>query len=649
MKRITHPSYLRRQKSAFKPLFFHKSFYVIKEVKSAVLTCSAIGIYDAQINEKKIGSYYLTPGFTSYHKRLQFQSYDVKNKLKFGKNNLDFNVSGGWAVGPFGLKSKTKNFYPYVSLCFSLKITYVDNSVEEIISDKTCKVGESKYKEASIYNGEIYDANFEDENLYDSKEITLNYSPKFEQTLAPVVSQEELTPIKVFKSKHGYIFDFGQNFAGVIKAKIRAKAGQKIEFYHSEVLWKDELFTKNLRKAKARLIYISKEGEQTYIPLHTYMGFRYVEVRGIELNNIELKALALYSNFQTIGDFKCSNQLINKLQNCIVWGGKSNFVDIPTDCPQRDERLGWTGDTALFSKTACFNFDMTNFYKKWLQAMRDDQKEDGSISEVVPDVGNMKRSVPVWSDTCVLVPWNIYFTSGNIEILKEHYSSIKSYIRSVLKHLDGYVWSKGFTYGDWCAPYCGYKTWIKRGKVIATAYFYNSLIIASKIAKVLNQIKDEEYFKELSLKVEKGFKDNFVLEDGTIKGDFQTVYVLAIYFNLVKEEKTKFVNHLARLIKENNYHLSTGFPGTPFVLFALADNGKRDLAFKLLMQDDCPSWLYEVKAGATTMWERWDALRKDGTINLSDVSGLNLFNNSMVSFNHYAYGAVGDFLYSRIG
>ena len=618
---------------------FRKDFTIDKKIPRAVLQCTALGIYSASLNGVKVGKYFLTPGFTSYRRHLQEQSFDIKSLLKEDQNSLNFTLSGGWAVGKYGLKKRSRVYSDRPALCFTIKITYTDGTEEVITSDNTCLEVKSQIETASIYDGEVVDARIKPEIIGKAEKNNLSFTQKIVSTPVHVISHEERTPINVTKSKKGYIYDFGQNFAGVIKAEMNCTEGEKITFYHAEILEKGKLCRKTLRSAKAQVIYIAKEGKQTYIPTHTYMVFRHVEVIGIDPSKIKLTALALYSDVKEIGDFSCSDEFVNKLQSCIKWGAKSNFVDIPTDCPQRDERMGWTADTAVFSRTACFNFSMNSFYEKWLCSMRDDQGENGQIPDVVPkfDMSN-NRSASIWADACSIVPWSCYLAYGDKKILENQFPCICSYIQDGLTHLTDYVWDKGFQYGDWCAPDCSIKGWKDRGKYVGTCYFANTVKIASHIASILGDKEKEKEYSILFDNICEGFIRRFVNEDGSIKGEFQSAYVLPLYFGMAGKYRKAFSDNLTRLVKRDNYHLSTGFAGTPYLLFALCDNGYEDLAYQVLMQKTYPSWLYEVTMGATTMWERWNAIKPNGRI----------YNASMTSFNHYAYGSVGDFLYRRV-
>lgn len=621
-----------------RPAVFRKTFEINKKIIKAQLKCSALGIYVASLNGQKIGDYFLTPGFTSYKNHLQMQTFDIL-PLLFKNNELDITLTGGWAAGRFGLNRLSKNYVKKPALWFEVHLEYEDGTNEVLESDSTCLVGRNGYLASGIYSGETFDATKEANCWKNADIFTLPFNPKIIEGGPYVKAHEELKPVSIIKSKKGYIYDFGQNFAGVIAVKINADVRQKVIFRHAEILKKGELCTTPLRTAKQRIIYYTKIGEQQYVPQTTYMGFRYVEVKGIDPTKLQLSAFALYSDIPEIGDFTCSNPLLNRLQNNIKWSAKSNFVDIPTDCPQRDERLGWTADTAVFASTACFNFGMHDMYEKWLLSLRDDQGEKGQIPDVIPRV-NMKntRSAPVWADAAAIVPWSSYLAYGDINTLKNQYISIKRYIEDGKTHLTDYVWDKGFQYGDWCAPGVNIKVWKARGKYVGTCYFANSVKIAANISLILDNKKAHEEYMTLFENICRGFERRFVNKDGTIKGEFQSAYVLPLYFGLLPHHHQAFAKNLARLIEENDYHLSTGFAGTPYLLFALADHGYLNHAYKVLLKDTCPSWLYEIKSGATTMWERWDAIKPNGKI----------FNPFMLSFNHYAYGAVGDFLYRRI-
>lgn len=650
-----------------KTMTFRKKIACSKKVTKARLYTTALGIYEMTLNGEKVGDIYFAPGFTSYKHQLQYQTYDVTEQLKSSEgmeNELIAVVGGGWAVGSFTYKRVNRNYADRQALLCELRITYEDGSEEIIGTDESWEVTlDGAVRETEFYNGEIYDATVDMEKIawHKASREQVKLQPEILAQYGALVKAHEIFhPISVTKAPSGVlIYDFGQNFAGVISAKIKGKKGQKITFRHAEILMDGELFTKPLRSAKQEAVYICKDGEQTWSPRMTYMGFRYVSMEGAAEEDVELSAIALYSDVEDNGEFSCSNELVNKLQSSIRWGAKSNFVDIPTDCPQRDERMGWTGDIALFSPTAAYNFDMSRFLEKWFKDVRSEQNKGGGIPVTVPLVvvpGQWEIMIPMavdhWGDACILAPWAEYKMRGDLGLLKTMYPTMKRYMKackfwagfgSVGKHK--YIWKLLHHYGDWCAPGIGMWAWMGRGKWTATACMSHSSKILSQIADMLGEKEDAAYYKELSEKTAEAYRDLLMEKDCTVKKEFQTGYVLPLYYGMLSEEdRKKTAAHLARIVRENDYHIATGFPGTPYILFALADNGYEEDAFKMLMTDTCPSWLYEMKVGGTTIWERWDALREDGTCNTGDDDGT----GGMVSFNHFSYGAVGDFLYRRI-
>ena len=649
---ITDESLKVPPRSEAKPITFHKKFDVninqeevlnrlnCPELKSAYLTCTALGIYTVGLNGQKVGDIYFAPGYTSYHNRLQVQRYDITTYMK-EQNTLEITVAGGWAVGHYGYNGRKNRLYANKqALLCEIQLNYADGSEVIIPTDDSWRVTHrTAYKKAGFYYGEDYNANIKPINLHAAKSITLPFATKLIEGGPYVKEHEVIKPVSITLGRHGFICDFGQNFAGMIRAEIEGIHGQKIIIRHAEVLKDGELYTKPLRKAKARIIYTCKEGKQVYQPTFTYMGFRYCEVSGISPEKIKITAIALYSDIEQIGGFECSDENLNKLQKCIEWGAKSNFVDIPTDCPQRDERMAWTGDTAVFARTACFNFNMHEFYEKWLADMREEQGENGAIPDVVPrSYIKNNRATPLWGDACALVPWASWLAYGDDKILKRQYDCICKFIEEGLKHCTDYIWDKGFQYGDWCAPGEGYNSWITKGKYTGTCYFASTVKTAAVTAALLGRKDKQKYYNKLFDDISDAYIRHFTDGNGKIINEFQSAYVLPLYFGMTGQHTQKFADHLAKLVRKADYHLTTGFAGTPYLLFALADNGYSDVAYKVLMQDTCPSWLYEVKSGATTTWERWDAIKPDGRLNGS----------GMVSYNHYAYGSVGDFLYRRV-
>ena len=646
------------------PMMFRKKFKCIRKVKEAKIYASALGIYELIVNGKKAGDRYFAPGFTSYRHEMQYQVYDVTDMLS-GDNTLTAVVSGGWAVGSFVFTRVNRHDADRQAFLAELRITYEDGMQEVIGTDDSWEVTEDgPYRMADIYDGETYDASVDVEKIPWRKAAPekLRFVPDLRADYSsPVRAHEEMHPVARTKLADGtLIYDFGQNFAGVIKLKIQGKKGQVITVRHAEILNKDgSLNVEFLRTAKATAAYTCRDGQQEYSPRFTYMGFRYASVSGISEENIEVSALALYSDIEKIGGFTCSDEMLNRLQKNIIWSSRSNFVEIPTDCPQRDERMGWTGDIAVFAPTACFNFDISRFIKKWLIDVRAEQLPTGGIPNTVPAQGyGFPATMPAmavdwWGDACVLVPWAQYMAQGDIQVLKDMYPVMKKYVKGcrfwagfgVGKHR--YIWNTPSVlhFGDWVAPDVPKMSqWQKRSKWTATASLYNTSRITAMTADILGEKEDAEYFKKLSDKVADAYVSVFTDGKGKMKEEFQTAYVLPLWFKMFPEDaQKKAAENLAQLAGRSDYCIGTGFPGTPYILFALADNGQEETAFKMLMNTKCPSWLYEVKSGATTIWERWDGLDENGECPISDDG-----TDMMISYNHYASGAVGAFLYERI-
>lgn len=663
---ITDASYQFGKKVSPAPMTFRYQFPIIKQIRKAWVNATALGVYELMLNGDKVGQDYFAPGFTAYEHQIQYQTYELTHQLK-KSNQIIAVVAGGWAVGSFNYKRKNKTSADRQAFLCEIYLEYEDGTRDIIGTDTHWEVTvDGHYRMAEWYDGETYDATVNLETVaWKQADITKpRKNPKLlAQYGPPVRIQEIMKPVSCTKAPSGeMIYDFGQNFAGVIHAKINGKQGQTIVFRHAEILFEDELFVKSLRTAKATATYRSVDGNQVYSPKLTYMGFRYVGVQGISPEDLELSALVLHSELPEIGYFESSNELVNQLQSNIRWGGKSNFVDIPTDCPQRDERQGWTGDFAVFASTAVFNFDMSRFIDKWLLDMRSEQGRGGGFPMVIPRGGDgwPAMATSAWGDASILVPWAEYLARGDKRLLERQYPAIQKFLKAAkwwasflsLSPNSRYIWRFPFHFGDWCAPGENIKQWLAKGKWVATAYFANSCRIAAQIAEILGEQSDAEYYRGLRTNIVKAYRKVFTNGAGTLKKEFQTGYVLPLHFDMTEGIETKnMVDNLVKLVREADNHLTTGFTGTPYLLFALSDHGYIDVAYELLLQESCPSWLYQVKAGATTLWERWDALRPDGSVNIGDLTGNKSDEQSeggMVSFNHYANGAVGDWLYRRV-
>ncbi len=662
---ITDGEYVFTEKKISpKVMLFRKKMELKGEVKDAKLYVTAIGMYQVEINGCRVGEDYFTPGFTSYKTNLQYQTYDITGLLEKKSTILAY-VAGGWAVGSFVFTRVNRVSADRQAFLCEIQIRYKDGREEILGSDDSWEVStEGPVRMADLYDGEDVDATIDPEAIsyHRACREEIRIHPLMEASYgAPVREHEIFEPLEVRQVGEEIIYDMGQNFAGIVRLSIDGERGQEILVKHAEVLHPDgRLNTDFLRSARASIRYICRQGQQVYSPRFTYMGFRYVSVSGIAAEKIKVTCVSLYSDVKDNGSFACSNEMVNRLQENIRWGAKSNFVDIPTDCPQRDERMGWTGDIALFAGTACYNYDMSRFLYKWLRDMRAEQRATGGIPNTIPSQGyGFPATMPVmavdfWGDACILVPYAEYKVRGDLQILRDNYEMMKKYVDacafwarlgSIGKRR--YIWHtlSSLHFGDWVAPDVPkMQQWQKRSKVTATASLSNTAGLLSEIAEALGETEDAGRYKTLSDRVAEAYELYLTDGQGKCLEEFQTAYVLPLYFHMFRgENQRRAADHLARLVRENGYRIGTGFPGTPYILFALADNGHEEEAFKMLMNTECPSWLYEVRMGATTIWERWDGLDENGNCPIGDDG-----TDTMISYNHYASGAVGDFLYRRI-
>jgi alpha-L-rhamnosidase len=633
--------------------YFRKDFSVSKKVQSARVYVSALGLYELYINGKKVGDKLFAPGWTSYKKRIHYQAYDVTELLS-EQNSIGAILGDGWYRGTIG---NDQNYYGNrTALIAQLQLNFTDGTSEVIVTDGTWKTSTGTILFSDIYHGEIQDARREQTGWNNigfndkawGNAVILNH-PKdmlISQQGVPVKAIQELHPIKLFKTPGGEtVFDMGQNMVGWVRLKVTGKPGDKVMLSFGEVLdAKGNFYTQNLRSASATDIFILKGGgEEIFEPHFTYHGFRYVKVEGFsgipDLNTIT--GVLIHSDMQPTGNFTCSDSLINQLQRNIQWSQKGNFLDVPTDCPQRDERFGWTGDAQVFCSTAAFNFNVAPFFTKWLGDLAADQSPNGSVPDVVPDV-TMGGGSSAWSDAAVIVPWNLYLAYGDKRILEKQYPSMKAWVEYMQKRAGkDYIWDGDPQFGDWQAlipSYVDKPDLITNKDLIATAYFCYSTGLLAKIAAILGKTVDAQSYLKLAGKIKLSFSLSFVDPSGRLTSDTQTAYLLAIAFDLLPpKSKKRAVDYLANYV-ELVGHLTTGFVGTPLLCKTLAENGYADMAFKLLLRKEYPSWLYPVTQGATTIWERWDGIRPDGSFQ----------DKAMNSFNHYSYGSIGEWLYQYI-
>lgn len=637
--------------------FLRKDFSVSKKIKTARAYVSALGLYELYLNGKKVSDDLFTPGWTSYKNHIQYQTYDVTSMVEGNENTIGAILGDGWYRGNIGFKGQHNYYGDKLALIAQLHIVYTNGSEEWVVTDNSWKATTGPIVFSDIYNGETYDAQMEltgwASNRYDDsswgKTSVLNHSKELlvAPMGAPVKAIEEIVPLKIITTPKGEIvYDLGQNMVGWARLKVSGKKGDEVIIKFAEVLDKDgNFYTDNLRAAKVTDNYILKGGsEETYEPRFTFHGFRFVKLEGFpgtpKLENIT--GIVIHSDMKPTGEFSCSEPLINQLQHNIQWGQKGNFLDVPTDCPQRDERLGWTGDAQVFSPTAAFNFDVSAFYTKWSKDITADQLSNGRLPHVIPDVLNGDGGSTAWADAALVVPWNTYLAYGDKRILEVQYPSMKAWVEYMHGRAgDDNLWTGDAHFGDWLAfatnrsDYTGATT---EKDLIATAYYSYSSGLLAKIAKILGKNDDAAKYASLSDNIKKAFVNEFVAPSGRLVSHTQTAYLLAIAFDLLPSDLvSKSAAYLAEDVNKFK-HLTTGFVGTPLLCKTLSAQGYDELAFMLLNRKEYPSWLYPVTQGATTIWERWDGQKPDGTF--QDV-GMN-------SFNHYAYGAIGEWLYTYV-
>ncbi|MGE4587205.1 MAG: family 78 glycoside hydrolase catalytic domain [Mangrovibacterium sp.] len=653
--------------------FLRREFTLTRPVKKAVAYVSSHGLHELSVNGRKPVDELFTPGWTSYHKRLQVKVYELTGILRNGTNALGVILADGWYRGYLGWEGKRNLYGDKLALLFQLRLEYEDGSEGLVLSDGSWTSSSGPLLQSDIYNGEVYDARlempgwnrpgFDDYAWKPVKTADYGYKNLVSSEGLPVRITETLRPVeKIITPKGEQVFDLGQNMVGWVRFRLKGKSGQRIVLSHAEVLDQEgNFYTENLREAKAADTYVFRgEGTECWEPRFTFHGFRYVRVSEysgkVDLDNLEGRVV--HSDMAKTGQFICSDEMVNRLQQNIDWGLRGNFLDVPTDCPQRDERLGWTGDAQVFAPAACFNRDVVNFYGKWMKDFIADQRADGSIPWVIPNMvengGGTGWSdgfgATGWADAGVIIPWTVYHVYGNRRILEDQYASMKGWEEYMIRESgDSCIFNSGFHFGDWLsfaeyysyrynAPDYGYAGAHTDKDLVGTAYFYHTTWLMEKIARILDRQDDAVRYAALQPRIKSAFQKEFMTASGRLSSNTQTAYVLALAFGLVPDELIAVAAR--RLADDVSYfgHLTTGFLGTPLLCQVLTDYGYPELAFKLLYNKRYPSWLYPITKGATTIWERWDCIKPDGSF---QTAGMN-------SFNHYAYGAVGDWLYSRV-
>jgi alpha-L-rhamnosidase len=632
-------------------------------VISATLTATAHGIYEASINGRTVTDSVLNPGWTAYEWRLQVQQYDITAPVRQNGPELQLQVrlGNGWFRGDLGFEGAHANYGSEIGFIGELTVRYQDGSTQTVPTDRRWTARVSDTPVNSLYDGQTIDARLRRPDTDPLPLRTVEFDPGIlVDTVGPPITRHEiLHPIRIWTSPTGKtLLDFGQNLVGWIRLRVRGAAGDTITLRHAEVLENDELGTRPLRAARATDAFILSGGDDIFEPTLTFHGFRYAEITGFpgRLAPEDLEAVVVHSDMTRTGWFDCSHPGVNQLVSNSVWGQKGNFLDVPTDCPQRDERLGWTGDIAAYAPTAAYQFDVADFLHKWLLDVEAETAHTpgGFVPYVVPDVlkyANFREGFEnpfhgpcaIWGDAAVWVPEALWTAYADRQRLAAHYPGMVRHLMSVEPRLsDTGLWDRDDQLGDWldpdASPHEPADAKADKG-VVATASFYRSVRFAAQAARELGKDDDADHWAALADKIRSGFNTHYVADDGTIRSDCATVYSLAICFGLLDDDHLVLAGkRLAQVVADRDHKITTGFAGTPYVTWALSETGHVDTAYRLLLEEGCPSWLYPITMGATTIWERWDSMLPDGTINPGD----------MTSFNHYALGAVADWIYQVI-
>lgn len=628
-----------------------KDFNIEKQVKYARAYVCGLGLYEMNINGKKAGDEYLTPGCNAYDKWLQYQTYDITDSINAGENNIEVSLGNGWYKGRFGFDGGAIEIYDdkFALLC-DVVINFTDGTSTVIKTDTTWKCKESQIKFSNIYDGEVQDYSFDSKVSYDVREIDLGFDRLKERLSLPVVIKEQINPIEIITTPLGEtVLDMGQNMTGWIKFKTNASKGTEILLQYGELLQDGNFYRDNLRTAKAEFKYISDGINREIRPYFTFYGFRYVKVSGWsgEFKSQDFTGCVLYSDMETTGHIETSNPLVNKLFLNALWGQKGNFVDVPTDCPQRDERMGWTGDAQVFSGTAAFNMDTYAFFSKYGFDLYAEQKSfDGMVPMVVPSINMTGGCSSAWGDAATVIPWNMYLYHGDKSILENQFESMKAWVDYIKKADEESgakrLWTTGFHFGDWLAldgENPNMPTGGTEESFIASAYYCYSSMLVAKAAKAIGKYDLAKEYEALSNEVREAIRDEYFSKNGRLALKNQTAYIVALFMDLAPDEhKERVAKDLCDRIAKDKGYLKTGFVGSPYICRVLSENGYNEMAYKLLLNKECPSWLYPVTMGATTIWERWNSVLPNGKISGTDMNSL----------NHYSYGSIAEWMYRNM-
>ena len=648
-----------KEEDDFHPVFTY-NFSSKGKVKKARIYICGLGVYEAYLNGEKVGDEYLAPFLSDYKAELQYQTYPITDQLKH-ENNIKIYVGKGWFIGKFGLNSAKNIFGSRMGVIAEIHLEYEDGSTELITTDENWSYCGSDIEDSNIYDGEIYNRCLWDDrdnslkpveiirpDREDSNTYNMVKEHLVERFSLPVIVKDEISVKEVITTPKGEtVLDMGQNFAGFIEFKSELPKGSKVVLDFGEVLQEGNFYNENYRDAKSQFVYISNGEEEVVRPHFTYFGFRYVRVTGWvgELDPSDFTGKVVYSDLNRTGFIETSDEKINQLYSNCLWGQKSNFIDMPTDCPQRSERLGWTGDAQVFAPTASYNMDTRAFYRKFLRDLRHEQKRmDGGVPNYIPNTGDLGGTSSAWGDAATFIPNTLFNYYGNIEEMKTYYPMMKDWVDYVTEEAEKsgnkYLYSTGSHFGDWLALDGVTSQSFKGGTedyYIASVYYYRSAEILSEMAARLGKFEEAEEYMVLSEHIKEAILAEYFTPTGRLAIDTQTAYIIALKFGVYKD-KARVIEQFRNRLQKDCYRIKCGFVGAPLLCTVLSENGMEDLAYDFLFQEEFPSWLYCVNLGATTIWERWNSILEDGTIS---GTGMN-------SLNHYAYGSVMEFIYAHV-
>jgi len=636
-------------------ILYHYFVLPDKAVSARAYICG-LGLYHFELNGKKVGNEYFNPNCNAYDQWIQYQTFDILEYLATGSNLVSFMLGNGWYKGRYGANGGATEFYgDRFALICEIHVT-LENGAEVIIgTDPSWKAQPSPVIASDIFDGETCDARIgkvvpAPDKTFGVRPIEIDMARLEARRSLPVCINEEIKPIAIIHTPAGEtVMDMGQNMTGWLRFRTNAPSGTRIHLQFGEVLQGGNFFRDNLRTAKAEYIYVADGSDTVVEPYFTFFGFRYVKISGWsgDLNLNDFTGCVVYSRMDIIGEIETSNEKVNQLFRNAMWGQKGNFLDIPTDCPQRDERLGWSGDTQMFSGTACFNMDSAAFFSKYAYDLYKEQaKTGGMVPHIIPMSNLDKGGSTAWGDVATILPWNVYEFYGDTDILEQQFGSMCAwvdYIRDIDDASGGKrLWTEGTHFGDWLSLDASDPTSRKGGTphdFIASAFYCYSAGIVAKAATVLGKRKQAEAYGRLSAEIKAAIQREYFTATGRLAVPTQTGYVLALFMDLVPEaHRERVQNDLIAKLNEDKAHLRTGFVGTPYLCRVLSDIGANDLAYRLLLNEDYPSWLYAINLGATTIWERWNSLNPDGSIS---STGMN-------SLNHYAYGSIVEWMYRNM-